>query len=154
VHFLFLFRKYITSSGVIKTVEAATGACHWSGRYMSSKDVRGRLPLHYVIAYLGLKKKYSFMLHDVGFMKKSKHVALFAQWRIMADNVVVISGSSVYWSRAGWAVRIQRVGELKERKTCSSIKVIHLSSDGWAGVGIIRGKKKKQNYPCLHREGI
>ena len=41
------------SSQVLKTVVAATGACHGSGWYISSEDVRGRLPLHYVIAYLG-----------------------------------------------------------------------------------------------------
>ena len=35
---------------VLTTVEAATGACHGSGRYISSKDVRGGLSLHYVIA--------------------------------------------------------------------------------------------------------
>ena len=40
------------SSGVLKTVVAATGECHGSGWYISSKDVQGRLPLHYVIAYL------------------------------------------------------------------------------------------------------
>jgi len=34
------------SSGVLKTVVAATGSCHGSGWYISSKDVRGRLPLH------------------------------------------------------------------------------------------------------------
>ena len=32
------------SSGVLKTVVAATGACHGSGWYISSKDVQGRLP--------------------------------------------------------------------------------------------------------------
>jgi len=41
-------RSLRPSSGVLKTVEAATGACHGSGWYISSKDVRGRLPLHYV----------------------------------------------------------------------------------------------------------
>ena len=34
------------SSGVLKTVVVATGACHGSGRYISSKDVQGRLSLH------------------------------------------------------------------------------------------------------------
>ena len=43
------------SSGVLTTLEAATGACHGSGRYISSKDVRGQLPLHYVIAYLAVR---------------------------------------------------------------------------------------------------
>ena len=38
------------SSGVLKTVVPATGACHGSGWYISSKDVQGRLPLHFVIA--------------------------------------------------------------------------------------------------------
>ena len=32
------------SSGVLKTVVAATGACHGSGSCISSKDVQGRLP--------------------------------------------------------------------------------------------------------------
>ena len=32
------------SSEVLKTVVAATGACHGSGCYISSKDVQGRLP--------------------------------------------------------------------------------------------------------------
>jgi hypothetical protein len=41
------------SSGVLKTVEAVTGACRGSGWCISSKDVWGQLPLHYVIAYLG-----------------------------------------------------------------------------------------------------
>ena len=36
------------SSGVLKTVVAATGAWHGSGWYISSKDVQGRLPLPYV----------------------------------------------------------------------------------------------------------
>jgi hypothetical protein len=31
------------SSGVLKTVVTATGACHESGLCMSSKDVQGRL---------------------------------------------------------------------------------------------------------------
>jgi len=30
------------SSGVLKTVLTATGMCHWSGCYISSKDVQGR----------------------------------------------------------------------------------------------------------------
>jgi len=38
------------SSGVLKTVVAATG--HGSGCYISGKDVQGRLSLHCVIAYL------------------------------------------------------------------------------------------------------
>ena len=52
---LYMFRKL--SASIIrstKTVIAATGACHGSGLYISSKDVRGRLPLHNVITYLGL----------------------------------------------------------------------------------------------------
>ena len=32
------------SSGVLKTVVSATGACHRSGWYISSKDVQGRQP--------------------------------------------------------------------------------------------------------------
>ena len=32
------------SSGVLKTVVAATGACHRTGRYISIKDVQGQLP--------------------------------------------------------------------------------------------------------------
>jgi len=32
------------SSGVLKTVVAATGACHGSRWFISSKDVQGRLP--------------------------------------------------------------------------------------------------------------
>ena len=36
------------SSGVLKTVVTATGACHGSGWGISSKDVQGRLPLHIV----------------------------------------------------------------------------------------------------------
>jgi hypothetical protein len=39
------------SSGILKTVLAATGACHGSGIYISCEDVQGRLPLHYVIVY-------------------------------------------------------------------------------------------------------
>jgi hypothetical protein len=35
------------SSGVLKSVVAATGACYGSGWYMSSNDVRGRLPTAY-----------------------------------------------------------------------------------------------------------
>ena len=42
----------LPSSGVLKTVVAATGACHGSGRYISGKDVQSQLSLHYVIAYL------------------------------------------------------------------------------------------------------
>jgi hypothetical protein len=34
------------SAGVLKTVVAATGVCHGSGWYISSKDVHGRLSLH------------------------------------------------------------------------------------------------------------
>ena len=52
---LYMFRTL--SASIIrgtKTVVAATGACHESGCYISSTDVQGRLPLHYVIAYLGL----------------------------------------------------------------------------------------------------
>ena len=43
---LYMFRKF--SASIIsstKTVVAATGACHMSGWYISSKDVQGRLPL-------------------------------------------------------------------------------------------------------------
>ena len=39
-------RFLLPSSGVLKTVVAATGACHGSEWYISSKDVRGWLPLH------------------------------------------------------------------------------------------------------------
>ena len=52
---LYMFRTL--SASIIrstKTVIPATGACHGSGRYTSSKDVQGRLSLHYVIAYLEL----------------------------------------------------------------------------------------------------
>ena len=48
---LYMFRTL--SASIIrstKTVVAVTGACHGSGWYISSKDVQGRLPLHYVIA--------------------------------------------------------------------------------------------------------
>ena len=45
---LYMFLR--PSPGVLKTVVAATGACHESGWYISSKDVQGRLPLNYVIA--------------------------------------------------------------------------------------------------------
>jgi hypothetical protein len=65
----------LPSSGVLKTVLAATGACRGSGWYIScedvqgrlplhyvslfSEDVQGRLPLHYVIVYLGLNRLFS-----------------------------------------------------------------------------------------------
>jgi len=51
---LYMFRTL--SASIIrstKSVVAATGACHWSGWCISSKDVQGRLPQHYIIAYLG-----------------------------------------------------------------------------------------------------
>ena len=37
------------SSGVLKTVVAATGACHGSGCCISSNDVQGRLPLQFLV---------------------------------------------------------------------------------------------------------
>ena len=52
------------SSGVLKT---ATGVCHGSGLYISSKDVRGRLPLHCVIAYLGQIGYDSAVATDLGY---------------------------------------------------------------------------------------
>ena len=70
---LYMFRKL--SASIIKSTKtevAATGACHGSGWYISIKDVRGRLPLHYVIANLGLLKVFS--TPDDGRRKRPKHV--------------------------------------------------------------------------------
>jgi hypothetical protein len=51
---LYMFRTL--SASIVrsaKTVVAPTGACHGLGWYVSSKDVQSRLPLHYVVGYLG-----------------------------------------------------------------------------------------------------
>jgi hypothetical protein len=71
-----------SSSGVLKTILVATGACHGSGWYTSCEDVQGRLPLHYVIVYLGLGYISSrpvaaytvFSTPDDGRRKRPKHV--------------------------------------------------------------------------------
>ena len=61
---LYMFRTLSTSMiRSTKTVVAATGACHGS----SSKDVQGRLPLHYAIAYLVLNRVWhSAVATDLG----------------------------------------------------------------------------------------
>ena len=60
---LYMFRTLSASiTRGTKTVEAATGACHGSGLCISSKDVRGQLPLHYVIDYLGLTPYWIFFI--------------------------------------------------------------------------------------------
>jgi len=53
------------STGVLKTVVTATGACHGSGWCISSKDVRGRLPLAVTTV---------FSTPDDGRRKPPKHV--------------------------------------------------------------------------------
>jgi hypothetical protein len=54
---LYMFRT-LSASILLKTVVAATGACHGLGRYIASTDVQGRLLLHYVTAYLGLARVF------------------------------------------------------------------------------------------------
>jgi hypothetical protein len=82
---LYMFRTL--SASIIrstKIVLAATSACHASGCYISCEDVQGRLPLHYVIVYLGYISSrpmtrtsgcsYSFSTPDAGRRKRPKHI--------------------------------------------------------------------------------
>jgi hypothetical protein len=52
------------SSRVLKTVVIATGACHGSGWYISSKDPKVGCLLHYVIAYLGINRLWHGAIHN------------------------------------------------------------------------------------------